>query len=169
MIWGQISLLFVSIIDFLLEILFMCLTHNNNIARLHNVFAPSLFHFKNDLISVSFAQCKLTQVYLDACTYKQMHEVNHQHKNKYFWLTPIGQMFFSTFALSYSANQHVFSIITVSWIACELLALERIWISESKDLQIGSWSSLVTWEWACCKTLNNFIQHLELHVLLVHV
>lgn len=94
MILGQISLLFLSIIDFLLEILLTRLKRNNSAARLRNVFALSRLHFNNDLISVSFVQCKLMQVYLDTRDYKQMDEVNHHHKKKYSWLPAIGQMVF---------------------------------------------------------------------------
>lgn len=51
----------------------MCLNHNLSIARLHSAFSPSLLHFNNDLISFACDQRKLTQVYLDAHMFKQMH------------------------------------------------------------------------------------------------
>lgn len=92
MISGQISLHFLSKIDFLLEMLLTCLKHNNSTARLRNAFALSRHHFNNDLISVSFVQCKLVQVYLDTHYYKQMDEVYHQDKKKYSWLSADGQM-----------------------------------------------------------------------------
>lgn len=112
----------------------MCLKRNDNTARLRNAFALSRHHFNNDLISVSFVQCKLVQVYLDTRYYEQMDEVNHHNKKKYSWLSATGQMVFSTFA--YYHRRISYLRITVSSSLCELLALDRSWISETINPQI---------------------------------